>query len=322
MRLAPACLFAVVLAACGSSPEQDEPSGKPKPGKPPNAVGSFTIQLPEETLAPGDEITPCYVFPLEIEGPSTFVNAAVLKTGPGLHHGNITTRPKTGEGMRPCEDDIGGEALDVVAGGSVLFGSSTQLVGEEWRRFPNDMAYQVKEGFEIVARMHYLNTTSQTLTVAPSYDWYTIPESDVTEVLGPIFWAIRNFEIPPQSEHTVSTECNFARPMQIVEAMPHMHALGTHFGASIVGGPNDGSAFLDEKGYDPEGSIRVFEPPVNLDGSDGVRFSCTWKNPFDKQIVEGIGDNEMCMMFGYAFPVENAYTAVATPNGPCIELTP
>lgn len=321
-----ALVFSLLLAGCGSESESgdDGPGYKPGAGPPPNAVGGFSIEFESTRLEPGDEITPCWLFPLELQGPSRFINGAVLRTGKGMHHGNITTRPKTGEGVRPCDAEAidGNEGLDIAQGGAVLFGSSTQVEGEEWRRFPNDMAYRIKDGFEIVARMHYLNTTAEPLDVAPSYEWFTIPEEDVTEELSPIFWAISKFEIPPNSEHTVSADCQFYKPMQIVEAMPHMHKLGTHFGASVVGGPNDGFAFLDQKGYDPDGAIRAFDPPVDLTGSDGVHFSCTWNNTFDKTIVEGIGDNEMCMLFGYAFPPSGAFSAFATPNGACVEVLP
>jgi hypothetical protein len=37
---------------------------------------------------------------------------------------------------------------------------------------------------------------------------------------------------------------------------------------------------------------------VVIQPGDGFSFSCTWKNTFDKPIVEGVGDDEMCMMFG------------------------
>ena len=315
-------LALMLLGGCGGSDDEKSPSTK---GPPANSVGGFSIQLPDAVLEPGEETTPCWLFPLEIDGPSRFVNAAVLRTGPGLHHGNITTRPKTGEGIRPCEEQTGlggSEALDIVKGGSVLFGSTTQLVGEEWRHFPNDMAYRIKDGYEIVARMHYLNSSAKAVTVAPSYEWYTIAESEVTEELGPIFWTIGGFEIPPRSEHTVSAECYFDQPMAIVEAMPHMHKLGTHFGATVLGGPNGGSAFLDEKGYDPDGAIRTFDPAIDLAGSDGVSFSCTWNNTFDKVIEEGIGDDEMCMLFGYAYPAKHASSAFATTTGQCVDLLP
>src|SRR5262245_6295913 len=123
--------FAWCLLLCACDPAGKPPQREPPPG----AVGGFAISLPEATLAPGEEKQPCYIFPLSVEGPSLIVGGATLEVGPGMHHGNITARKKTGEGMRKCEDDppggFGGEAIDVAQGGAVLFGSSTQVSGEE-----------------------------------------------------------------------------------------------------------------------------------------------------------------------------------------------
>ena len=45
---------------------------------PANVVGGFSIQLPEETLKPGAETFPCYIFPLAISGPSHIVGGGKL----------------------------------------------------------------------------------------------------------------------------------------------------------------------------------------------------------------------------------------------------
>ncbi len=315
---------AAALFGCGDAPDETKggpakpPVGsKPKQGIPPNAVGGFSIQVPAMTLEPGEERTPCFVFPLELEGPSRFVAAASVTTTEGLHHGNLTSRPKTGEGIRSCDGEngaglLGGEAGDILAGGAVLFGSSTQLVGTEWRRFPEGQAYRIKDGFEIVARMHYLNTTTKALTVAPEYSWHTIPQSDVTQEIAPFIWVMRGFEIPPKSEYSMESECWLPEPMKIVDAMPHMHALGSRFFGSYVGGELDGQNFLNVEGFDEASDIFSYDPAVDLSQGNGFRFGCTWKNTFNKTIVEGIGDNEMCMMFGYSYPVTSAYNVVAS----------
>nr|MBA2542295.1 hypothetical protein [Deltaproteobacteria bacterium] len=103
-----------------------------------------------------------------------------------------------------------------------------------------------------------------------------------------------------------------------VSLLPHMHKLGTSLDATYVGGPFDGQKFLDSPGYDPDnGVLAHYDPPVDLGSAGGLTFSCTWTNTLNKTIVEGVGDNEMCMIFGYAWPVDRAYTAYATP-GDCI----
>ena len=156
--------------------------------------------MPATEVPPGSERFPCWIFPLDVTGPSRIVGGGKLVTQPGMHHGNITTRPKTGEGIRPCGKNdsaggLGGEASDILSGGSVLFASSTQIVGEEWQSFPDGMGFPLAEGYEIVARMHYLNASTSPLTVSPRYEWFTIDQSKVTHLLGPFAWALS--EWPP-----------------------------------------------------------------------------------------------------------------------------
>ncbi len=319
----------LLLAACGTSDTEGSgggpkgPSGtKPRQGPPAFVVGGFKVTLPAVTLAPGEEIFPCYIAPLELVGPSRVVGGGSVTVSKGMHHGNVTSRPKTGEGFRDCPPDgslVAGEADDILKGGSVLFGSTTQIEGTEWRTFPDGMGFPIGDDSEVVLRMHYLNPSQDTLTVQPTYEWHTIDEAQVTALLGPLIWRYLGFEIPPNGELTVSTECvaAVAEPIHIVDMMPHMHKLGTSFKAEYVGGPLDGQAFLDSPGYNPDGLIQSYDPAVEIAPGDGFRFSCTWKNTFDKPIVEGTGDNEMCMMFGYAYPYDSAVTAAAAPGGGC-----
>jgi hypothetical protein len=110
--------------------------------------------------------------------------------------------------------------------------------------------------------------------------------------------------------------------MHVVNALPHMHALGTAFFGSFVGGPLDGERWLDSVGYDPEaGVLTQYTPAVDLSMSDEVSFGCSWRNTFDKPIGEGVGDDEMCILFGYAYPYEQSYSAQASPTG-CLMVAP
>lgn len=320
------CWIALGLAACGQDAAPEPAVGTDPTREPPaNTVGSFSIQLPDTVLSPGREFEPCWIFPLELEGPSHFVGGAVLRTGPGMHHGNITTRPKTGEGIRECPPNDGDPATDVASGGNVLFGSSTQVSGEEWYRFADGEAYRVLDTYEIVARMHYLNPSDQEITVAPSYEWFTIDESKVEREIGAFIWMYQNFEIPPLSTTTVTGDCTLPgeHPMHVVSLLPHMHKLGKSLQATYTGGRFDGEAFLDSQGYDPDNGVLTFyDPPVDLTDSVGIKFSCTWENTFNRTIREGIGDNEMCMVFGYAWPVEKSFTAYAADDNCVMFATP
>lgn len=225
--------LAVGAAACsshdGGGVDAPPKGSAPAAATPANTVGGFSMQLPAVTLAPGEESTPCWLVPLEVHGPSRVVGGARLTAPPGLHHGNITTRTKTGDGVRPCDSTESnlGEIVDVLNDkGTVLFASTTQYQGTEWMTFPEGMGFPVADGYEIVAHMHYLNATTQTLTVSPSYEWFTIDETKVTQKLAPFAWANKNFKIPPHSRYTADADCDFDKPMHIVTALPHMHRMG------------------------------------------------------------------------------------------------
>ena len=41
-------------------------------------------------------------------------------------------------------------------------------------------------------------------------------------------------------------------------------------------------------------------PPIDLAGSQGLRFGCEFENPRDERVGYGIGDQEMCEMLGFA----------------------
>ena len=82
--------------------------------------------------------------------------------------------------------------------------------------------------------------------------------------------------------------------------LPHFHYLGDSFRVDVVGGPDDGKNLYTLDGFDADANGRTFDPPVELAGSTGLRFSCGFDNWRDKDIGWGIGDQEMCMMLGLA----------------------
>jgi hypothetical protein len=126
----------------------------------------------------------------------------------------------------------------------------------------------------------------------------------------------KEFTVPPKSELTVTGECRFPAGMRVVSVLPHMHKLGRRFQAKFLGGPLDGTAFLDAKGYDPEKTtISQYEPAIDLGQGEGATFSCAWNNTLDKPVTWGIGDNEMCVLFGYAYPPNAAYSLLASKSG-------
>src|SRR5262245_50740656 len=99
MRFASAfgiCVLAFVTGCGGGDDESAShgPNDTPEQSAPKNAVGGFSIEVPVTTLESGDEMQPCWVFPIELDGDSHFVAAGSVTVGEGMHHGNVTTRKK------------------------------------------------------------------------------------------------------------------------------------------------------------------------------------------------------------------------------------
>jgi hypothetical protein len=305
------------------------PAHKPLQEPPPNPVGSFAIDLGDPSiqgteLAPGAELFPCVVFPLDITGTSDLVGGGMLTPSIGLHHGNITTRPSDGvAGIHPCPnvswstDTSNQEVLNVLQGGAVLFGSTTQVSVDEWQSFPCGMAYAIKRGYQIVANMHYLNPSSQTVTPKPKYVWYTVDPKTLTQQVYPFAWELSTFSIAPHTAATVTGSCALGSAMHVVNVLPHMHHLGTGLDLAYTGGPLDGQEFLTSPGYDPSGTLQIqYTPSVDLGQGTGFSMACSWDNTTDDTIVEGTGVNEMCIVFGYGWPAAATYSAVFQAGGP------
>ena len=324
---APAQTHVDMAAGNGGAPPAVPVGQKPPEGPPAHTVGGFGITLPPVVLAAGEESYPCYLFPLEVMGPSRAVGAAVLRNSLGLHHGNITTVPSDGDdSVHPCPDDeYGSEAIDVARGGAVLFGSSTQFRGsEEWQHFPDGMGYRIPDGQQIAAHMHYLNAATSPVTVSPVYEWFTIDESSLRQELTPFAFWMTHFQIPPYAITTVSADCTLPDPrMHIVTVLPHMHNLGRALFARFLGGPLDGTPFLSSPGYDPDNGVMLqYDPAVDLSQGDGFTFGCTWDNESGDTVVEGFGQNEMCILFGYSYPKQTAYSVIASAAGSCSAILP
>jgi hypothetical protein len=155
--------------------------------------------------------------------------------------------------------------------------------------------------------------------VSPHYEWFTVDEGQISHLLAPFAWMLDGWEIPPMSEFTATAECNVLGPMHLVHVLPHMHRMGKAFTAELVGGEHDGLRFLDSPGYDPDSGVMLeYEPPLDLSVADRFRFSCTWHNTLDKPLHYGVGDNEMCFLFGYAYPTESVYSALSSGGTSCL----
>ncbi|MGB1015437.1 MAG: hypothetical protein ACPG4T_14975, partial [Nannocystaceae bacterium] len=88
--------------------------------------------------------------------------------------------------------------------------------------------------------------------------------------------------------------------IKLYYALPHYHYLGNHFSLEILGGPNDGQNLFELDGFNADANGKVFDPPIDLTGADGFKFTCGYNNWTNENVGWGIDDQEMCVMLGLA----------------------
>lgn len=281
----------------------------------------FRLVAPPRTLAPGEEVLTCISWPFPAIK-NTLVYSARVHATPGLHHSNVISKPPNEDhgpnpypGCYPGADDPFSDLPAVIP--DVLFASSTQVTGREDLVFPPGLAFRVDPSREVSTNYHLLNTTSEEQTIEVAYDFFTMEEADLENEVAPFAMQVNDFFIPPHTTQEVGATCR-AYGGNVVSIMPHFHQLSERFATEIVDTEGAATVVYEDQGFDIESDIRTYDPPLVLDDYDSLRFGCRFNNTTDHDITYGLGDNEMCVLFGYLYPVKSQVVGASPYQGqPC-----
>lgn len=285
----------------------------------------FRIVAPPRALRPGEEVTYCLSWPFPDIHHKT-VYAARVYTTPGLHHSNVIAKPVNPDyGPNPypdchpgAEDPFGGLPIVIP---DVLFASSTQIASGEALVFPPGMGFKVDTSREISTSIHLLNTSAEPAVVEVAYDFFTMPDAEREEELVPFVMNVNDFLVPPHSTGVVGATCP-TYGGNIVSLMPHTHRYAEAFTVDVVSEGGGEERVYEGGEFDLESDIQVYEPEIALEEGGSLRYACTFRNTSAHSLVFGLGDNEMCTLFGYLYPPEKQFVAFSTYQGkPCHTLT-
>jgi hypothetical protein len=130
-------------------------------------------------------------------------------------------------------------------------------------------------------------------------------DDQVQQEIVPFVFENEGFSIAPQTTGDIATTCNITMPPgNIVSIMPHTHKRATSFTVDLLDANGAPTRIFEDGAFDTESDITVFSEPISMDGFTSIRHVCTVQNDLSVPIVWGIGDNEMCTLFGYLFPPE------------------
>lgn len=292
--------------AAGQHPTGEAAQCTPIPGT------ALSHTFPKVQLAGGEEVNGlCQSWVLNNES-ELWVNAVEFSNDGWFHHSNwffvpMDTNYPADELWYDCYDG-GFSEVDAAIKGGVLYAQSTQVT-RELQKFPSGAAVRVPPYSRIIAATHMLNYSPKAEETEIRLTFYTVPADEVAIKLAPFRLGYGDLHIPPKSVSEFTGECDVdAQFQQLVKkpmdfklyyALPHYHALGTGFRLEVYGGAADASSIFELKGYGEPGG-HMFDPPVDLSGAKGLRFTCVYDNPRDEVVKYGIGDQEMCVMLGFA----------------------
>lgn len=294
----------LLLSACGDDAKPDCNS----------APCTLTHDFGTQMLAAGQEHNDlCQSWTLH-NTTDLWVNAVELDNDGGYHHSNwlfvhenVYDVP---DGAWECAANGFHEISGAISGG-VLYAQSTQA-RHEVQQFPAGVAVRVPAFSRIIGSTHLLNASGAPLTTDLRMQIQTIPTSTVNVKLKPFRMQYQDLHIPPLSTAEFTMACDFATPyqsavgtpfaMKLYYVLPHYHSLGARLDVKLVGGPRDGEVVFEHIGYDGQPDGKTFDPPIDVAaaGASGLSLTCAFDNPRDAEVGWGIGDQEMCVMLGFA----------------------
>lgn len=278
------------------------------------AIGGTPMshEFSEFTTAPGEEVLGlCQSWTLN-NAEELWVNAVELVQDEASHHSNWTFVPSDlfegDDGVWPCSERNYSQVTAALQGG-VVYAQSTQAE-KETQRFPNNAAVRIPPYSRIIGDVHLLNTTDAPITGTVTLTLYTLPRAEVRVKLVPFHLTYEELAIPPHATSRFTGDCALEDrfqaaaqtpfAMDIYYILPHYHALGTRFFLDVKGGPEDGRKLFNVSGFDSEPHGRAYDPPLAVQGAEGLRFGCEFENPRSETVEWGFGDKEMCEMLGFA----------------------
>lgn len=264
----------------------------------------------EVTLAPFEESLPCISWTLNNDE-ALYVQRIRIANEGGFHHSNWYIVPDDqfpGEdGFWDCDSRGFSDLEAMLSGASVLYAQSTQALFEE-QGLGAGVVVKIPPRHKLIAGGHMLNLSSRELTTSLRMGLEVIHPRLVEDVVVPFRFSYDPLRIHPQAETRFEGACEVGTginadglmKLKLYWLLPHYHNLGNYFSVDVIGGVRDGERLFELTGFNAEPNGKTFSPPVDLSDARGLRFTCGFNNPRDRFVGWGIGDQEMCMMLGFA----------------------
>ena len=301
-------VLAYLILGCG-----DDGSTSSGGCDPDTEACSVSHTFPERTIGAGEEEeSQCQSWNMH-NPKEMWVTSVEFQADGGWHHSNWFYVPDTEwnlpDGFWNCQEHGFDEVVAALLGG-VLFAQSTQSTSEV-QQFPPGAGIRIPPYSRIIASTHLLNFADTPITTASTITINSLPEAEISIKLTPFRLTYHDLHLSPEAVSNFYTSCDVAseyqarigEPMQftLYYVLSHYHTLGTAFRLGVTGGAMDGVQIYERVGEAGGDSLgHGFDPPLELHDFTGLTYGCEFDNPRSVEVGWGIGDQEMCVMLGFA----------------------
>lgn len=184
---------------------------------------------------------------------------------------------------------------------SLLIGAQTQPM--DWQ-LPEGVTIPLEPHQQLLAQVHWLNTTEATITPRIDLSFHTTLES--VEHLGVVFGVNQRIDIAPGQRARVQAFCPVPEGAKLHAMMGHFHAHGSDYKvierARDQAGGQELYAAPDEAAFE----FKTFAPAHEIPRGDGLQYECSYFNWTGAPLTWGSDtrSQEHCNMTAYFSPAE------------------
>jgi hypothetical protein len=309
-------VVAPAVSGCGSGESAPEPQPKPESYlglEVPAAGKGFQIRAQGTTIPPGDDLEFCEVAEIPGDPSQTYyVTSIELANGNQSHHLIVSAPIPGGFADAALQALNVGDRVECLRA-EAQFGADMQrvhIIQQPYGKleFPTGVGREYHGGQRIVFDYHYLNTTTEDVQSKSAMNMHTTDAANITQIGQNFSFFNYTVDVPAGQSGTFTGECHFKEDVKVSQITRHTHRWGTDYSVWFSGGDRDGEHIWTSDDWQHDVDFD-FSEPLLMKAGEGFRFQCSYQNNETRSIRFGSSANdEMCILFGVAWPASNART--------------
>ena len=276
------------------------------------SVAPVTLTMTPFTVMPDQEVYYCQTFANPWAGKQVDIKTYSLNMGIGSHHM-----------FAFYQTNASNQALEPCPNGGLQFGAFTFVSQSPQKtvNFPQGVGATMpaSTGFQLM--VHYLNTSSSTITSSVALTMYIAKSGVVTQHAGCLFLNNMGLTVAPtctgQMGCPSSDSYTLTQDVNILSTEGHMHKYGVEFVTTVSPAGQLPNGQLYETTQWDEPMQQEFSPPVKISSGSTITWTCSDVNTTGEYLTfgESAVTNVMCISQSIFYPVQDINNPVLGVGG-------